>query len=155
MARGRPPKSTAQKRAAGNPGKRKLNDQEPDFTALLIAPPAPEWLNDYAQVVWDKLAPQLVDSKVLTSTDLHNLECFASAYGRWRMAEADINKNGIVVMGAMGSEVKNPACTVANEAMRQMATYGGALGLDPASRSRLMVPTAKKKSAFAEFLGGN
>ena len=150
---GRKPKPTAQKRAAGNPGKRKLNDAEPDYSTLLIAPPAPDWMSDYAGVMWDKLAPELIDAKVLTLTDLHVLEGFCLAYSRWREAEKDVMKNGITICTAMG-RVKNPACTVANEAMRQMTSYGAALGLDPASRARLVVPKSKKSNAFSAILGG-
>jgi len=148
---GRKPKPTAQKRAAGNPGKRKLNDAEPDYTALVIAPPPPEWMSDYAQAMWHKLAPELVESKVLTRTDLHVLEGFCSAYSRWREAEEDVTRNGITIKTPMGRS-KNPACTVANEAMRQMTSYGSSLGLDPASRARLTVPKSKAKGRFAGLL---
>lgn len=150
---GRKPKPTAQKRAAGNPGKRRLNDAEPEFESLLIAPPAPSWMADYAREMWDKLAPELIDAKVLTRTDLHVLEGFCSAYSRWREAEEDVTRNGITIKSMMGRS-KNPACTVANEAMRQMTSYGAALGLDPASRARLVVPKAKKSNAFTALLGG-
>ena len=148
---GRKPKPTAQKRAAGNPGKRALNDAEPEFGALLIAPTSPDWMGDYAREMWDKLAPELIDAQVLTLTDLHVLEGFCSAYGRWREAEEDVTRNGIIIKSIMGPK-KNPACTVANEAMRQMTSYGSVLGLDPSSRSRLIVPKAKKKGAWSEFL---
>ncbi|MNO90371.1 Phage terminase, small subunit [compost metagenome] len=148
---GRKPKPTAQKRAAGNPGKRRLNDAEPDYTSLVIAPPAPDWMSEYAQQMWHKLAPELVESKVLTRTDLHVLEGFCSAYGRWREAEEDVTRNGITIKSMMGRS-KNPACTVANEAMRQMTSYGSSLGLDPASRARLTVPKNKAKGRFSGLL---
>ena len=61
--------------------------------------------------------------------------------------------NASTIRTAMG-RVKNPACTVANEAMRQMTSYGAALGLDPASRARLVVPKSKKSNAFSAILGG-
>lgn len=150
---GRKPKPTAQKRAAGNPGKRRLNEAEPDFEALVVAPVAPDWMSDYAREMWDRLSPELVESKVLTRTDLHVLEGFCSAYGRWREAEEDVTRNGIILKSSFGPK-KNPACTVANEAMRQMTSYGSSLGLDPASRARLVVPKAPKSNAFAALLGG-
>lgn len=150
---GRKPKPVAQKAAAGNPGKRKLNHNQPDVTVLMIAPPAPEWMGEYARAMWERTAPELIDAKVLAMTDLHVLEGFCMAYDRWREAEADTLKNGITIRGPQGFK-KNPAVTVANEAMRQMTSYGAALGLDPSSRQRLMVPGAKKKNSFSELLGG-
>ncbi|NYZ69532.1 P27 family phage terminase small subunit, partial [Endozoicomonas sp. SM1973] len=38
-----------------------------------------------------------------------------------------------------GNLKKNPACTVANESIKQVDSYGAKLGLDPASRARLAV----------------
>lgn len=150
---GRKPKPVAAKIAAGNPGKRKLNLNEPEVTALMIAPPAPEWMGEHARAMWERTAPELVDAKVLAMTDLHVLEGFCVAYDRWRQAEQDTQDNGITIRGPQGYK-KNPAVTVANEAMRQMTSYGAALGLDPSSRQRLMVPGAKKTNAFSAVLGG-
>ncbi|MGS8281620.1 phage terminase small subunit P27 family [Pseudomonas sp. PARCl1] len=136
MARGRPPKPTALKVIQGNPGKRALNKNAPTPDALAKVPDPPGWFGPVASSIWRQVAPWLVQSKILTDTDLHNLEVFAMAYQRWREAQEDITKNGIVVMGAK-QEIKNPACTVANESARQISTFGAALGLDPAARARL------------------
>ena len=136
MARGRPPKPTALKVIQGNPGKRKLDKNAPAPDALVKVPDPPAWLGTIAASIWRQVAPWLVQARILTDTDLHNLELFAMAYQRWREAEDDISKNGIVVMGAK-QEIKNPACTVANESARRISTFGAALGLDPAARARL------------------
>jgi P27 family predicted phage terminase small subunit len=154
MARGRPPKPTALKVIQGNAGKRKLNTKEPSPDALVVVPDPPEWFGTIAVEAWQQVAPWLIEAKILTATDLHNLEAFCMAYQRWREAQADITKNGIIVMGAK-QEIKNPACTVANETMRQMATFGSALGLDPAARARLK-PGGKEKpnNPFTALRGG-
>ncbi len=136
MARGRPPKPTALKLIQGNPGKRKLDKNGPAPDALAQVPDPPAWLGSIAASIWRQVAPWLVQARIITDTDLHNLELFAMAYQRWREAEEDISKNGIVVMGAK-QEIKNPACTVANESARRISTFGAALGLDPAARARL------------------
>ncbi|MEW7867483.1 phage terminase small subunit P27 family [Aeromonas diversa] len=137
--RGRKPKPTALKRLAGNPGKRSLNNAEPTFTPLLYVE-CPEWLaeDQWAPTMWDMVIRELCGAEVLCVTDLHNLEAFCAAYSRWRRAEIEITKHGLVVEGATGGPVKNPACTVANESLKQMTTYGSLLGLDPSSRSRLI-----------------
>lgn len=149
--RGRKPKPTAKKRAAGNPGKRKLNDQEPDFS-VVHSVEVPEWLSENAQVMFKLIATELCREQVLTSTDLHNVEAFCTSYANWRMAQSEIDCRGITVEGAMGGLIKNPAVTVANESLRQMVTFGSLLGLDPSSRSRL-IGAAKKPAGntFSEF----
>lgn len=149
---GRRPKPTAQKALAGNPGKRKLNKDEPDFALVTNVDP-PEWLCEHATRVWRMLVPELLRAKVLALTDLHNVEAFCTAYGNWRMAQESVREHGIVVAGATGGPVKNPALTAANEAMRQMVTFGSMLGLDPASRTRIIGGNKQKSTnEFAALL---
>ncbi|MBD8492977.1 phage terminase small subunit P27 family [Pseudomonas syringae] len=149
---GRRPKPTAQKALAGNPGKRKLNNDEPDFSLVTNVDP-PDWLSDYAIQVWKMIVPELLRAKVLALTDLHNVEAFCTAYGNWRMAQEEVRANGIVVAGATGGPVKNPALTAAKEAMSQMVTFGSMLGLDPASRTRVIGGNKQKTTnPFAGIL---
>lgn len=149
--RGRKPKPTAQKKAAGNPGKRKLNELEPNFTQITSVE-VPEWLSENAQIMFKLVTDELCREQVLSVTDLHNVEAFCTSYANWRMAQTAIDKDGITVEGAMGGLIKNPAVTVANESLRQIVTFGSMLGLDPASRSRLMGASKKQAAnSFSEF----
>uniref|UniRef100_UPI003A95A002 phage terminase small subunit P27 family n=1 Tax=Gimesia sp. TaxID=2024833 RepID=UPI003A95A002 len=66
-----------------------------------------------------------------------NLEVYCSAYEQFRLCEESIKALGLIVTGATGGPVKNPALTAKNEAVKQMASFGGLLGLDPSSRQRL------------------
>lgn len=153
--RGRKPKPTARKKAAGNPGKRPLNEREPDF-GLVTNIDAPEWITGFGREMWERVAPPLLKQKVLQVTDLHNVEAFCMAYNTWRMASDDVKKNGTVVAGATGGPVKNPALTAMNEAARQMVTFGSLLGLDPSSRQRLMGGDRKPlDNPFAGLLNGD
>lgn len=147
---GRKSKPTALKIAEGNPGGRKLNDREPDFGQVTNIEP-PFWIDGDAADMWGRVVPLLCDAKVLSPTDLHNIEVFCSAYGNWRTAQAQLTKEGPVVMGAQGGPVKNPAATVVKESAGMIATFGALLGLDPSSRVRLM--GGKKPEAENEFAG--
>lgn len=148
--RGRKPKPTSLKSNAGNPGKRKLNSAEPNYSALTAAEP-PEWLTENATIMWRLVVSELCNAQVLQVTDLHNVEVFCTAYGTWRTAQAEVADKGVTVEGAMGGVIKNPALTAANEAVRQMATFGALLGLDPSSRSRLIGAGKKAANPFSEF----
>ncbi|WLQ13243.1 P27 family phage terminase small subunit [Hahella aquimaris] len=57
-------------------------------------------------------------------TDAHNLEAFCASYGRWRQAERELAQYGITTTDANGGLKKNPAATVANESLKQLATFG-------------------------------
>ena len=130
---------------------RNVNNNAVEFDTIANVDP-PEWLPELAAEMWKTVCPHLCKKKVLAVTDLHNLETFCIAYATWREATQHIAVNGIVVEGAAGGPIKNPACTVANETMRQMALFGGNLGLDPASRGRLIGSTSNTESnPFSKF----
>lgn len=151
---GRRPKPTASKALAGNPGKRKLNKDEPNFALVTDIDP-PEWLSQIAQEMWSRVVPSLLGEQVLCVTDLHNVEAFCNAYSNWRAAQEAVVKHGQVVETPQGGLMKNPALTAVKEAAAQMVTFGSLLGLDPASRSRLT--GGKKdgaKNPFAGILNG-
>jgi len=141
---GRRAKPTARKELAGNPGKRALNKEEPSFTPIKGASP-PEWFDELSSTMWVMVAKELCAQQVLCATDLHNLEMFCVAYSTARQSQEHVAKHGVVMEGATGGPVKNPALTALNEAMKQMASFGGMLGLDPSSRSRL-IGAGKKTS---------
>lgn len=152
--RGRKPKPTARKKAAGNPGKRAINDDEPDFGLVIDIDP-PEWILGEAREMWLRVTPPLLAQKVLQVTDLHNVEGFCMAYSNWRASAVHIATHGIVMEGATGGPIKNPALTALAEAAKQMVTFGAMLGLDPASRQRLTGGGNKKTdNPFGKLING-
>jgi P27 family predicted phage terminase small subunit len=151
---GRKPKPTALKAIQGNAGKRAKPKNEPTPEALTETPEPPEWMGDIAAGIWRRAAPWLAANKIMAATDLHNLEAFCMAYQRWREAQDHIDDHGLVVTGAQGGPMKNPACTVANESLRQVATFGALLGLDPSSRARLKPGGQAEKANVFELLRG-
>lgn len=76
---GRKLKPAERKIAAGNPGKRAINTDAPDFGLATDIDP-PEWIVEEARDMWLRVAPLLLKQKVLQLTDLHNLEAFCTAY---------------------------------------------------------------------------
>ena len=152
--RGRKAKPTEIKRADGNPGKRPLNKNAPDFTEVVdIAPPLYFEGLEFAPVIWQSVVPELLKNGVLRITDMHNVEGFCIAYDNYRQCQKDIAENGVTVMGGNGNLAKNPALTAINEAMKQMTMFGSMLGLDPSSRQRLTGGGDKNKTnSFASVL---
>lgn len=152
--RGRKPKPQEAKKASGNPSRRPLNKHAPEFSAVVDIE-VPEYMEKlkYAPVIWKSVVPELLKNKVLCITDMHNVEAFCLAYDNWRKAQIEVAREGIVVLGAQGGPLKNPALTAMNEASKQMATFGSLLGLDPSSRSRLTGSGQKKKgNSFGDVL---
>lgn len=144
--RGRKSKPVETKRASGNPGKRPLNNNVPEFSEVTNID-VPDYMIglEYAPIIWKEIVPELLKNKILRITDMHNVEGFCLAYQNWRKAQIEVATHGIVVAGSQGGPVKNPALTAMNEASRQMAMFGSLLGLDPSSRNRLTGGGKKNK----------
>lgn len=130
---GAKPKPNAQKRLTRS---KHVNKNAVEFDLVTNAEP-PFWLPPLAVEMWEKVCPHLCAQKVLSVTDLHNLEAFCNSYATWHEAAKILRTKGAVVEGATGGPIKNPAATVVNEALRQMQMFGASIGLDPASRGRL------------------
>lgn len=114
------------------------NINVPTFSEVVDIEP-PEYMDDleFAPMIWRSIVPELLENELLRITDMHNVEVFCMAYDTYRQSQKELAKQGVTVMGASGSLIKNPALTALNEAARQMATFGSLLGLDPSSRQRL------------------
>ncbi|WP_337135912.1 P27 family phage terminase small subunit [Proteus terrae] len=75
---GRRPKPTHLKVVTGNPGKRKLNDKEPQPKREIPSPP--EHLTDWGKMAWAKLTLLLDGMGVLTVADTLALERLCDIY---------------------------------------------------------------------------
>ncbi|MDE9427754.1 phage terminase small subunit P27 family [Xenorhabdus bovienii] len=146
---GRRPKPTARKALAGNPGKRKLNRDEPSFTPLMSVSP-PDWFAEgemlLAEVMWELTSKELCAQGLLCVTDLAVLERWCVAYQFWRNAVINIARQGNTVTGATGGPIKNPELTAKKEQQSEMDTTGAMLGLDPSSRQRLIGAAGQAKT---------
>jgi P27 family predicted phage terminase small subunit len=98
-------------------------------------PAPPSWLGKDARAEWRRVAPILVERKVLTDADLGALEAYCTAAGLVRECQRAINADGVVVQTEKGLK-RHPAIGVQNAALTQMRLIGGELGLSPVSRSR-------------------
>ena len=130
------------------------NINVPEFSNVTDIDP-PDYMSDleFAPMIWRSIVPELLENELLRITDMHNVEVFCMAYDTYRKSQMELAKEGVTVMGASGSPIKNPALTALNEAARQMATFGSLLGLDPSSRKRLTgVGNKEQTNPFAGVL---
>lgn len=135
-------KPTAIKKLLNNPGKRKLNDLEPEPPKGI--PEMPKFLALEGRAEWNRIVPILKDMNVLTVADGKALAAYCSSYAQLVMAEAAISKYGILnatldqVTGVAELKV-NPAVRIKSDALRQMKSFLLEFGLTPASRSKLKI----------------
>ena len=153
--RGPAPKPTNLKVLQGNPGKRKLNEDEPSFTSsegILTPPP---FLSRYAKKEWKRIVPLLKANGLLTDVDVNTLAAYCQSYHRWIEAEKAIRTYGLTTETDKGNIIQRPEVGIANKAMEAMVRYAKEFGLTPSSRTSLHANAPDKQDdPFMEFLKG-
>ncbi len=141
---GRRPQPTALKVLKGNPGQRKLNENEP-------RPPAgdtgkPPGLTAGAGVIWDELAPVCLAMGTLTSADLRPFATLCELQATLLQASAQKDAEGFAPFtlsedynGAPKVGV-HAALRLERETANTLRPYYEYFGLTPSSRARIVVP---------------
>jgi P27 family predicted phage terminase small subunit len=148
---GRNRKTTAQKKAEGNRGKRPLNEKEPP--ALSGEPPMPEFVSKDLSVrlVWKELVAVLADYGVLRKTDGIAIGALCSNYVLFGQADASVRKYGHVIVTELDTETGvsvmkvNPSVRVRSDALKQLRLGWQAFGLDPRSAAGIQLPDDPEK----------
>ena len=153
MHAGRKPKPTAVKILEGNPGKRKLNEHEPQPQRK--APPCPKWLEPEAKKEWRRLAKTLEAMGVLTEADMAAFAGYCQAYARWKEAEERITDRGLVIRTPSGYPQQVPYISIAQQYLKLMQQFAEQFGLTPAARSRIIAGNGEGKAVddLDELLG--
>jgi len=153
--RGRKPLPTAVTRLRGNPGKRPYNKNEPvlaPMDAAFDTPPEELSADLVASAEWQRLAPILRKSKVVTQGDRGALLSLCQQWSRYLEANRSVSTAGMVVRSPSGYPMPNPYIAIANRALSMCVKLWAELGLTPSSRSRVQTTSEDPNAdAFAEF----
>lgn len=133
---GRKPKPTALKILEGNPGKQKLNKNEPIPPTAEIR--CPKWLLPEAKKEWKRLASSLKAMGVLTPVDITAFAGYCQAYARWREAEEFITQHGSIFKTPSGYVQQVPQVSIAQQNLKIMQSFCTEFGMTPACRSRIV-----------------
>jgi P27 family predicted phage terminase small subunit len=145
---GPPPKPTALKLIAGNPGEHKLPENEPK--PEIAAPTAPRWLNAEARAEWDRLVPDLLRLKLLSELDRGLLAGMCQWWSKYVRAERQLAREPILRKNRNHVLTTNVNLAIAREAWAHYARAAAEFGLTPAARSRISVPTTPRESKRGE-----
>ena len=140
--RGPPPGPTALKILRGNPGKRPLNDQEPQPESGL--PRCPDALTGVARDTWNQFAGQLGSCGVGTQLDAAALQLLCEATARYSDAAAKAAQFGPVWItpGKKGEPPIgkiSPYVRVMDREREFIARMMREFGMTPSSRSSVKV----------------
>jgi P27 family predicted phage terminase small subunit len=142
--RGPIPKTAAQKRLTGNPGKRPIADrlELPPGT-----PDAPPWLGKLAREIWDYTVAALKDSIVLALADRDALARYCVAQAQVERLTAACERLKFV------DEADNKVARLHAAALRTASDLAQQLYLTPAARSRANVDLSQREpDPFELFL---
>ncbi|WP_084977908.1 phage terminase small subunit P27 family [Plesiomonas shigelloides] len=153
---GRRPKPTHLKVVTGNPGNRKLNDQEPKPRREVPSPP--EHLTDWGKMAWVKVSLLLDDMGVLTVADSLALERLCDIYADILQLRETIAIEGrtYTTKTQMGDFLikANPAVAMLADADRRFKSYLVEFGLTPAARTKVKVDGGEEKEdPLSQFFG--
>jgi P27 family predicted phage terminase small subunit len=138
-------KSTAEKLLAGNPGKRPLNELVRKVELTYETPSTydpPEVLvdNQFAVEYWNYMAPQLINSGILTVVDVPLFIGLCESYAAMRIAQEKLNAEGLVVEGARGHElILSPWYKVYRQAKQDFFVETQRFGLSPIDRAKMPI----------------
>lgn len=133
--RGPAPKPSRLKELEGNPGKRRLNKDEPKPAAG--RPACPAWLADEAKKKWRALVPELERLGLLTVVDGDALAVYCEAWASFRKSCETLAEDGETFTTDKGYVGPHPAIAIRNAARQTIKSFASLFGLDPSSRSRL------------------
>lgn len=132
---GRRPKPTALKIIEGNPGKQKINKDEPKPPSDKVR--CPHWLLPAAKREWTRMAAAMEAMGILTNVDVAAFAGYCQAYARWREAEEFITQHGSIFKTPSGYVQQVPQVSIAQQNLKIMQSFATEFGLTPASRARL------------------
>ena len=152
--RGRPPKPTVLKLATGNPGKRALNEREPQPDALPSARP-PAGLSSQAKKKWPEMVELLSRNGLFTSLDVDRLAIYCQAWADLQEAQRMLDKHGAVQVSKNGYETASPWVGIKHKSWKVMNEVLSEFGMGPASRSKVGVHAPRgnrKKTSTSDLL---
>ena len=149
----------------GNPGKRPLNEDEPQPDALDDFSPPDHIENDELAVrKWDEAAQVLCDMQVMTIADRETLARYCLVWSHWMQMREKCRQLGREIMhyeadpnrtdGRLRIKWAQPAPWAVDEkaARKDLLQLEREFGLTPSSRSQVTIHSNKADDPFEAFL---
>lgn len=92
-----------------------------------------------AQLVWSRLAPDLIAKGVLTAWDIDQFAMLCDAVATYRECRALLDEQGYTARGSAGGVIKNPHWQVMTDCATRALAIGSRFGLTPSDRAHLSV----------------
>lgn len=137
MIRGPKPLPTKLKLVRGNPGKRKINENEPTAEIERPEPPLTDALKARGKKEYRRLCRLLEKMGVMTAVDRNELTMYCIAWENYLHAEEQVKKFGQVGKSPNDYPIQNPFVAIASKEFAKLITIGTNFGMNPSARVRL------------------
>ena len=136
--KGRKRKPSQLKVLQGNPGRRPLNDAEPQPPPEI--PAAPEFLHPAALAEWNRLAPLLFGLGLLSQIDRPALSCLCQSWALLLAVSEAIEKTPLFSASRKDERARVlQLLRIQRQASDQLRSWASEFGMTPASRTRVSV----------------
>lgn len=150
-ARGPQPKPTALRVLEGEKRPSRINANEPRPAEGL--PECPGGVTVEVRAVWDYYIAQAEIMRTARPPDRDALHAYCEAVVLHRRAVKLVERDGVLIVGALGGLVRNPALTVVKQAAETIKVFGREFGFTPASRVGMTVTGADDDKGAQRLLG--
>lgn len=130
----------------------KVNQDEPQ--PLPVSPEAPDELSADVRAVWDYTLGQLEHMGIAFAADRDALVAYCEAVVVHRRASKDLIGASFTVLGAQGSQVKNPLLQIQRDAAAVIRAFAQEFGLTPSARASVKAEKGDQGDADNPFAPG-
>lgn len=146
MARGPKPQPAAVKRQRGSSRRPIVEEAAPVLAAAAGGVEPPSWMTSAGAVeIWNRLAPVLVQARLLTAADAQAFGRYCRNFADWLKVREQMDKEGATYESDSNhGKLKraHPAFLIADRLERQLLAAEDRFGLNPAERQRIFAARA-------------
>jgi len=137
-------KPTVLKKLEGNPGKRPLNENEPEpvkADSKDLKPPI--WLMEEAKKEWARVVPELARLNLFTKLDRSALIGYCQSWARYVEAENYLNDHATAFKTDKGYIAQVPQVSIAQKYLKICQSFMTEFGFTPSARGKMQLPSEK------------
>lgn len=152
--RGPAPKPSAVEELQGNPRRQAKIEEIPYSGGPLVAP---DWLDERAREIWDRVAPELVavGDGFAKPVDVEMLAAYCSQFARFVEYDKFLRSEGESYETSTGYVRPRPQVRLKEEALKSATALAREFGFTPSARARINFGAVKRPEDFVDDLFGD
>ncbi|HIF50431.1 MAG TPA: phage terminase small subunit P27 family [Thiotrichaceae bacterium] len=146
---GRKAKPTKLKLLQGNPGKRPINESEPNANPASVR--SPTWLSDGARKCWDMNAATMIGAGVLTKLDADMFSAYCESFSLWQRAHEQLEGSSLIHENESGYKQQNGLIGIINKSQDQLVKLAREFGMTPSARTNIRLTVENDDNEWNDF----